>query len=214
MPPLGSMHLPGMHGMHGSIGSMPPAAAMPRRGMPDSFHGCHHALGAVGGIGHPGVLPQQRPLPMQQQGPCMHGMPQGLGNERFRGRIKSFNAKQGFGFIENPDAYAIFGRDVFLHKAQIGNLKVGTEVTYGVEMNKQGMPQARDLVTLDGQAPGPAPPNVAKDEKPEAAGMRDNRPRVLAKGAQKGSAQATMPGLLPDPAALGVNGGLSAVGAR
>lgn len=91
--------------------------------------------------------------------------------------LRSFNAKQGFGFIENPEAYAMFGRpawwrvikkpkrflrrrrgkkvqfkcnckpvsnlwlsvncgkitlylplrDVFLHKAQIGNLKVGME---------------------------------------------------------------------------------------
>lgn len=234
LPPLGSMPMPGMPGMPGSIGSMPPPVAMPQRGMPDSFHHCcHPALGALGGIGHPGVLPQHRPLPMHQQpGACMHAMPLGLGTERFRGRIKSFNAKQGFGFIENHDAYAIFGRDVFLHKAQIGNLKVGTEVTYGVEMNKQGMPQARDLVTLDGQAPGPAPPNVAKgggknkvargrgrtakDENPEAgdAGRRENRNRALAKGAQKGSGQATMPGLLPDPAVLGIHGGFPIVGAR
>merc|ERR1719411_2207928 len=81
---------------------------------------------------------------------------------RYRGRIKSFNAKQGFGFIECPEAHTIFGRDVFLHKAQIGDLKVGTQVIYTVEMNKQGMPQARELTTLDGQAPGPSPPNVAK----------------------------------------------------
>merc|ERR1719197_1536910 len=76
---------------------------------------------------------------------------------RFQGRIKSFNAKQGFGFIECPEAHAIFGRDVFLHKAQIGDLKVGTQVTYSVEMNKQGMPQARELATLDGHSPGPSP---------------------------------------------------------
>lgn len=24
--------------------------------------------------------------------------------------LRSFNAKQGFGFIENPEAYAMFGR--------------------------------------------------------------------------------------------------------
>lgn len=254
MPPLGGMPLTGMQGHpSGMPGGLPDAAhhshmleaMLPRRGsMPDSFQGCHPGLGAVGGIGQPGLLPQQhRPLPMQpqqHQQPCASthhpSLPQGLANERFRGRIKSFNAKQGFGFIENPDAYAIFGRDVFLHKAQIGNLKVGTEVTYGVDMNKQGMPQARDLVTLDGQAPGPPPPNVAKgggktkvargrarngkDDSPEGgnAGRRaDNRNRT-GKGAQKGGAQpqATMPGLLPDPAALGVHGGLSVgvVGAR
>lgn len=96
---------------------------------------------------------------MAQQGPGALG-----GARRYQGRIKSFNAKQGFGFIECPEAHAIYGRDVFLHKAQIGDLKVGTEVTYGVEMNKQGMPQARDIATLDGLAPGPSPQSVAKGD--------------------------------------------------
>lgn len=98
------------------------------------------------------------PYPVMRGGSCWPGAATG----RFEGRIKSFNAKQGFGFIECPEAHAIFGRDVFLHKAQIGDLKVGTQVTYSVEMNKQGMPQARELATLDGQAPGPSPANVAK----------------------------------------------------
>merc|ERR1719453_999473 len=76
---------------------------------------------------------------------------------RLGGRVKSFNAKQGFGFIECPQIHAMFGRDVFLHKAQVGDLKVGTEITFCVEPNKQGMPQARDILTLDGKAPGPSP---------------------------------------------------------
>merc|ERR1719223_909750 len=79
---------------------------------------------------------------------------------RLSGRVKSFNAKQGFGFIECPQIHAMYGRDVFLHKAQIGDLKVGTELTFGVEPNKQGMPQARDILTLDGKAPGPGPAGV------------------------------------------------------
>jgi len=99
----------------------------------------------------------------------MGGMGGGMGG-RFQGRIKSFNSKQGFGFIECPEAHARFGRDVFLHKAQIGDLKVGAEVFFSVEANKQGMPQARDLVTLDGQAPGPAPPTVANGGGMESGG--------------------------------------------
>merc|ERR1740123_1736402 len=102
------------------------------------------------------VIHEGQPLmPQAAGGP---GVPTG----RFQGRIKSFNAKQGFGFIECPEAHTIFGRDVFLHKAQIGDLKIGAEVTYSVEMNKQGMPQARDLATLDGLAPGPSPASIAK----------------------------------------------------
>eukprot|EP00440_Ansanella_granifera_P074704 gb/GFBE01081070.1/.p1 GENE.gb/GFBE01081070.1/~~gb/GFBE01081070.1/.p1 ORF type:complete len:285 (+),score=38.37 gb/GFBE01081070.1/:1-855(+) len=84
--------------------------------------------------------------------------PQGLqeatsGNSnRMRGIIKSFNWKQGFGFIESQEAYQVYGRDVFLHKAQIGKLNVGAQVTFCVELNRQSMPQARDLFTLDGIA--------------------------------------------------------------
>lgn len=72
---------------------------------------------------------------------------------RFRGVIKSFNAKQGFGFIESEEALALFGRDVFLHAAQKGDFRVGTEVTCGVELSKYGFPQARDLLDLGGAAP-------------------------------------------------------------
>lgn len=67
---------------------------------------------------------------------------------RFNGHIKSYNAKQGFGFIECPEIAAVFGRDVFLHKAQFGDRKVGVEVTFKVEPNKHGMPQARDLESV------------------------------------------------------------------
>merc|ERR1740129_1981877 len=67
---------------------------------------------------------------------------------RYRGRIKSFNPEKGFGFIECPETHALFNRDVFLHKAQFGDMVVGTEVTFLVETNKQGMPQAKDLAPL------------------------------------------------------------------
>merc|ERR1719217_600685 len=82
----------------------------------------------------------------------------------FYGRVKSYNPKQGYGFLECPDARARFGRDVFLHKAQMGELLgrfvgPGTrlepkwltmQVRFSVEINKQGMPQARDVARIDG----------------------------------------------------------------
>merc|ERR1712060_774564 len=52
---------------------------------------------------------------------------------------------KGFGFIECPATYAQYGRDVFLHKAQIGEMKVGTMVSFTYEVNKQGMPQAKEV---------------------------------------------------------------------
>merc|ERR1719436_1349853 len=61
------------------------------------------------------------------------------------GRIKSFNAEKGFGFIECPATLAQYGRDVFLHKALIGEMHVGSMVTFTYEVNKQGMPQAKEV---------------------------------------------------------------------
>jgi len=139
------------------VDDVPPQMAPPYPGymmMPPSVpYG-----GPAMGYGFPGMRPGGFPSMPTGPGYGVPVLPQGPGaaTGRYQGRIKSFNAKQGFGFIESPEAHAIFGRDVFLHKAQIGDLKVGTEVTYSVEMNKQGMPQARELATLDGLAPGPS----------------------------------------------------------
>lgn len=128
---------------------MPPGPPMPGGyGMPsphphhqsprqNAFSAMHPSLRAAPG-GMPTNISMQPMQPRKDQ------------NSRFEGRVKSFNHKQGFGFIESPEAHAIFGRDVFLHKAQIGDFKVGSLVSYFVETNKQGMPQARDLASLEG----------------------------------------------------------------
>mmetsp|Transcript_48294 Transcript_48294/g.137938 ORF Transcript_48294/g.137938 Transcript_48294/m.137938 type:complete len:324 (-) Transcript_48294:199-1170(-) len=138
MPPVG----PGSYAATPGAGcaGYPPAGYPPMGGMRPGY--------GAPAARHPGTYGMYSGPPQQGSGSA---------TGRFQGRIKSFNAKQGFGFIESPEAHALFGRDVFLHKAQIGDLKVGTEVTYCVEMNKQGMPQARELATLDGQPPGPSP---------------------------------------------------------
>jgi len=72
------------------------------------------------------------------------------GNQRFQGRIKSFNVEKGYGFIESAQSYEVYGRDVFLHKAHLGEKEVGAFVSFTVEMNKSGMPQGRDLGASDG----------------------------------------------------------------
>lgn len=97
-------------------------------------------------------------------------MPVGMGPGRFLGRIKSFNPRHGFGFIDCPDARSRFGRDVFVHKAQIGGLEVGDDITFSVEPNKDGMPQARDILRIDGRPPGPTPPHLLTERKRKANG--------------------------------------------
>merc|ERR1712118_631232 len=71
-------------------------------------------------------------------------------DRRFTGRIKSFNTEKGYGFIESPEAYQVYGRDVFLHKAHVGSFAVGAVVSFQAQLNKEGMPQARELQSSDG----------------------------------------------------------------
>jgi cold shock CspA family protein len=69
---------------------------------------------------------------------------------RHVGTIKSYNATKGFGFVECPEVFARYKRDVFIHKDQIGDTKVGDNVIFTVETNKQGMPQAKEVTTITG----------------------------------------------------------------
>merc|ERR1712070_1190030 len=74
------------------------------------------------------------------------------GKKKFEGRIKSFNTEKGFGFVESAETHALYGRDVFLHKAHIGNNEVGSWITFSVELDKEkGFPQAREVTGADGQ---------------------------------------------------------------
>merc|ERR1719379_840200 len=94
--------------------------------------------------GMPGMMGMAG-MGMMGMGMPMPGMGMTPGTGRFLGRIKSFNQQKGFGFVECPEAHAVYNRDVFLHKAQIGTFQIGSTVSFAVEMNKQNMPQARDL---------------------------------------------------------------------
>mmetsp|Transcript_18725 Transcript_18725/g.33881 ORF Transcript_18725/g.33881 Transcript_18725/m.33881 type:complete len:413 (+) Transcript_18725:125-1363(+) len=95
---------------------------------------------------------------------------------RFLGRIKSYNSEKGFGFIECPVTKKQFDRDVFVHKAQIANFKVGEEVTFMVELSKQNWPQAKDL-----QYAG-----AGYQQGGQGGGGKDRRKRGGEKGGEKG----------------------------
>mmetsp|Transcript_96977 Transcript_96977/g.217305 ORF Transcript_96977/g.217305 Transcript_96977/m.217305 type:complete len:266 (-) Transcript_96977:39-836(-) len=71
----------------------------------------------------------------------------GITDRRFMGRIVSYKEDEGYGFISCPDLYPRFQRDVFLHKYQIGKFGVDSFVSFGVFLNKNGHPQAKDLET-------------------------------------------------------------------
>lgn len=77
-----------------------------------------------------------------------------LVERRAVGRIKSFNAQKGFGFVECPDLYEVFGNDVFIHHRQVGAFQAGDDVSFAVALNKDNKPQAYDLSDLSGHGKG------------------------------------------------------------
>jgi len=64
--------------------------------------------------------------------------------------IKSFNAEKGFGFINCPDLFATYSRDVFMHKSvfEETGLTIGAAATFQIFLNQQGQPQALNLQAL------------------------------------------------------------------
>mmetsp|Transcript_11294 Transcript_11294/g.25303 ORF Transcript_11294/g.25303 Transcript_11294/m.25303 type:complete len:280 (-) Transcript_11294:160-999(-) len=72
---------------------------------------------------------------------------------KYMGIIKSFNARNGFGFIE-CEALRMqgFQNDVYLHHSQIGTLQPGAEVTFTAYLNKKGQPQAMELMPLGAES--------------------------------------------------------------
>jgi CspA family cold shock protein len=68
----------------------------------------------------------------------------------YRSVVKWFDAKKGYGFIENTDG----GPDIFVHYSQIGNdkrfktLRTGQVVEYELEDGAKG-PHAINIVPID-----------------------------------------------------------------
>eukprot|EP00927_Polykrikos_kofoidii_P080003 TRINITY_DN76861_c0_g1_i1.p1 TRINITY_DN76861_c0_g1~~TRINITY_DN76861_c0_g1_i1.p1 ORF type:complete len:358 (+),score=51.90 TRINITY_DN76861_c0_g1_i1:82-1155(+) len=52
---------------------------------------------------------------------------------------------KGYGFVVCKESYAKYGNDVFLHSSQLDGLQEGMQVSFKVNVNAKGMPQAVDL---------------------------------------------------------------------
>merc|ERR1712032_824746 len=64
---------------------------------------------------------------------------------RATGKVRNYNHKQGFGFIECPELYEAFGCDAYLHKCQVGDFQPEDVVNFAVMLNPQNKPAAYDL---------------------------------------------------------------------
>jgi len=77
----------------------------------------------------------------------------------YHGFIKTYTRRRGFGFIESPEAFWDFGSDVFIHQRQVAELHgqirdvphrlFSTFISFSVEVNDQGRPQARNIRRID-----------------------------------------------------------------
>merc|ERR1719502_1379465 len=63
----------------------------------------------------------------------------------YKGKIKSYSEKSGYGFIECEELKATYGKDVFLVGGEKKNYQVGNVVKFTAVLNKEGAPGAKSL---------------------------------------------------------------------
>jgi len=91
---------------------------------------------------------------------CGNPVPTHDPDRRYSGSVFKWDDDQGWGFISCLDARKVYGKDVFLHKAEIGgvadlyrqrtkvDVKNGDWVSFSVEISR-GKPRARDVQKID-----------------------------------------------------------------
>lgn len=78
----------------------------------------------------------------------------GISDRRFEGTILSISADKGFGFIQSPQLKDAFqNKDIFIHRTKMSNFQVGDVVSFGVDVFRDGKPQAKDLRPVSPQLP-------------------------------------------------------------
>lgn len=73
---------------------------------------------------------------------------EGVPGTVYTGTIKSFNAEKGWGFVTSEETTQIFGKDLFLHKRELGDTgtpSAGDQVMFTVQLSAGGRPEAAGL---------------------------------------------------------------------
>lgn len=68
---------------------------------------------------------------------------------RYSGTVKRFHVSGGYGFIKCPETFAKFKLDVFVHCNEMAGIFVGQNVSFAVQLNDRGQPQAKDVRAAD-----------------------------------------------------------------
>jgi len=111
-------------------------------------------------------------------------------SRRFSGTVRSWNPDGGFGFIVCAESRAIYNKDIFLHKSEIGHepdlyklrrrleFKDGEPVSFQVEYDDKLKPRAKhvELLSDSHQPKEPEPPK--EEEAPPLPKKRRRRGEV------------------------------------
>ena len=95
---------------------------------------------------------------------------------------------EGFGFIDCPELFDAYGRDTWLHFAQLQHFQPGDSVEFTMTLNKDGHPQAIDLgqQTYAGQMAAtsfsPRPFGAGHGKGPSRSGEEGQRYRGIPGG--------------------------------
>jgi len=67
-----------------------------------------------------------------------------MSNRQFIGMIKSYNSGNGYGFVECAETFAIYGRDIFLHRTEYEacGVDVGSQVRFTIVLSEKAQPRA------------------------------------------------------------------------
>ncbi|CAK9042293.1 unnamed protein product [Durusdinium trenchii] len=68
----------------------------------------------------------------------------GGGSSRYTGVLKVFKQESGYGFIDCEELKKLYGCDVFMNQGIEGGIVVGSIVSFTIELDKNGRPQARE----------------------------------------------------------------------
>lgn len=71
------------------------------------------------------------------------------GSYALKGTVKLTDAEKGFVFVDCPEVYEFFGRDVYVPKDKAGNLSNGQMVAFNVRLNRSNQPNAEELQPCD-----------------------------------------------------------------
>jgi len=80
---------------------------------------------------------------------------EGVPGNFFTGTVKSFNAEKGWGFVTSEETAQLFGKDLFLHKRELGGGDMpgaGDQVQFSVQLSTGGRPEAANVSPLAGRS--------------------------------------------------------------